>query len=163
VSSAEEISATLFSLVPDTVSPGGEIALTVALTAAIPGRAGVQFLFDGQALGEIAVLNVAEWRVDAVFTRTLPAGLTSGSYRVDVVAAGQPTLILASQTIEVVADLSSDPDQAERAAPATATPESTPFSMIAILAVGGTAVMAATGLAVKARDRRRTVVRRAGT
>jgi hypothetical protein len=127
----------------------------------------VQFLFDGQALGEIAVLNVAdaagEALVDAVFTRTLPAGLTSGSYRVDVVAARQPTLILASQTIEVVADLSSDPDQTERAAPAAATPESTPFSMIAILAVGGTAVTAAAGLAVKARDRRRTVVRRVGT
>jgi PKD repeat protein len=166
VTSAEGISATLFSLVPNRVSPGGEIALTVALTAAIPGKANVQFLFDGQALGEIAVLNAAdaagEALVEAVFTRTLPAGLTSGSYRVDVVAARQPTLILATQTIEVVAELSSDPEQTDPAAPAAAAPEPTPLSMIAILAVGGTAVMAAAGLAVTARHRRRTIVRRAG-
>ena len=163
---AEGVSATAFSLVPNAVSAGGEIALTVVLTASIPGRASVQFLFDGQPLGEIATLNAADAAggtgVEAVFTRTLPPGLTSGSYRVEVVTTRQPTLILASRTIEVVADLPSDPDQASGDAPAPATPASTPPSLIAVLAVGGAAAMAAAGLGVIARHRRRTIVRRVG-
>jgi len=163
---AEGVSATTFSLVPDTVSAGGEIALTVVLAATIPGKARVQFLIDGRPLGEIATLDAGDAAggasIAAVFTRTLPAGLSSGSHSVEVVTTRQPTLVLASRAIEVVGDYPADPGRAGGGAPAPETTTSPPPALIAVLALGGTAALSAAGLGVITRYRRKTMVRRVG-
>ena len=54
---AEGLSATEFSLSPPTLSAGDEIALTVALVARVPGTAAVQFLLNGEPLGDTAELE----------------------------------------------------------------------------------------------------------
>jgi hypothetical protein len=138
----------------------------LVLAATIPGEAKVQFLIDGRPLGEIATLDAEDAAggagVSAVFTRTLPADLSSGLHSVEVVTTRQPTLVLASRPIEVVGDSPGDPDRAGEGTPAPETTASPPPALIAILALGGTATLSAAGLGVIARYRRKTMVRRVG-
>ncbi|MDH3261592.1 MAG: PKD domain-containing protein, partial [Acidimicrobiia bacterium] len=157
---AEGLAATAFSLAPPTVLAGGEIALTVVLAANIPGKADVQFLLDGQPLGETATVNAGSASVgtgaEAVFTRTLPTGMQIGLHRVEVVTTEQPPRTLASRTIGVVAGAPAASDSADPAPP----PSSTPPGMILAIAVGGAAALAAAGFAATGWYRRKMIVRR---
>ncbi len=158
---AAGLSATAFSLAPPTVSAGGEIALTVALAAEIPGRAEVQFVLDGQPLGDAATVNAGDAAAGpgavAVFTRTLPTGLQVGLHRIEVMTTEQPPQVLASRTVGVVAGAPADEDPTE-AAPVTTTRP--PVGIIVAAVVGGIAAFTAAGFAGAGWYRRKMIVRR---
>ena len=152
---AEGLSATAFSLAPPSLLAGGEITLTVALAANIPGKADVQFLLDGQPLGEIATV-AAGTRATGVFTRSLPTGVRIGLHRVEVVTTEQPPRILASRTVGVVAGVSA---ASAGAAPASHSPSTSPGLILAIV-VGGMAALAAAGFGAAGWFQRKMIVRR---
>ena len=164
VAPAEGLSATAFSLVPPAVPAGGEIALTVLLSAEIPGLADLLFLLDGRPLGEMVSVNTAIEStgsgVGAVFTRTLPTNLKSGSYLVEVATQQRPSVVLASTTITVLAGLPVAVDQLVKASPPPK--ESTMPDSTVALAAGGAAVVVGAGFGFSARYRRKTIVRRIG-
>ncbi len=164
---AQGLSATAFSLEPPTVSAGGEIALTVALSAEIPGKANVQFLLDGEPLGDVATVNAVEASLataaSAVFTRTLPTGVPVGLHRVEAVTTDQPPTILASRTVGVIAG--ETPDSGEAIPPpdentGTSTGSSPPVGVTLALVVGGIAALAAAGFGATGWYRRKVIVRR---
>ena len=152
------LSATAFSLAPPTVLAGGEIALTVALAADVPGKADVQFLLDGQALGDVATIDAfAGTGAAAVFTRTLPTGLQVGLHRVEVMTTDLPPQVLASRTVGVVVGETSDSD------PTAATPttdSSPPIGLILAAVIGGAAAITAAGFTAVGWYRRKMIVRR---
>jgi hypothetical protein len=157
---AEGLSATAFSLAPPTVSAGGEIALTVTLAAHVPGKADVQFLLDGQPLGEPATVNAGDASVGtaaaAVFTRTLPSGMQIGLHRVEVVTTEQPPQILASRTVGVTAGAPSTSNGSDP----TPLASSTQPALIVAIVVGGIAAMTAAGFGTAGWYRRKMIVRR---
>ena len=159
---AEGISATEFSLSPPTLSAGAEIALTVALVARVPGTAAVQFLLNGELLGDTATLNALqaseETDAGAVFTRTLPNGLQIGLHRIEVVTTDDPPRVLASRTVGVVTGYSAA--GAANSPSDTGTGSSPPFGIIAAAVIGGAAAIAAAGFAAAGWYRRRAIVRR---
>ena len=156
------LSATVFSLAPPTIAPGGEIALTVSLAATVPGKANVQFLLDGQPLGEAASVNAGSAAngagAEAVFTRTLPTGMQLGLHRVEVVTTEEPPTVLASRTIGVVAGASTPSGESS----ATEEPANSPTSLALIVAivVGGVAALTAVGFGGAGWYRRKMIVRR---
>ncbi|MDH3294704.1 MAG: Ig-like domain-containing protein, partial [Acidimicrobiia bacterium] len=163
---AEGLSATAFSLAPPTVSAGGEIALTVALAAEIPGKANVQFLLDGEALGDVATVNAVQATFAsgsaAVFTRTLPAGIEVGLHRIEAVTTDEPPQVLASRTVGVVAD---ETNGSGAATPPGAGGDGTtksppPIGLILAVVIGSVAAMAAAGFGAAGWYRRKMVVRR---
>ncbi len=160
---AEGLSATAFSLAPPTVSAGGEIALTVALAAEVPGKADITFQIDGQPLGDVATVNAGDpaagTGASAVFTRTLPAGLQVGLHRIEVVTTDQPPQVLASRTVGVLGA------QASTDEPEPAVPTGSPRSIGIILAtiIGGAAALTAAGFAATGWYRRKMIVRRLAT
>ena len=162
VSPAEGLTATSFSLVPPTVFVGGEIALTVVLAADLPGKATVQFILDGQPLGEAVTLDAQEVSdgsaVGAVFTRTLPSGLQTGSYRVELATTERPPQVLASLTIEVIAAI--PPTQEDPRAPQPSPTPSNGPGLIVAIAVSSAVAIPAVGLGVTTIYRRKTIVRR---
>ncbi len=156
------LSATAFSLAPPTIAAGGEIALTVSLAATVPGKADVQFLLDGQPLGDAASVNAGSAAngtgTEAVFTRTLPNGMQVGLHRVEVVTTEQPPTVLASRTIGVVAGDSTAPEEPT----ATEDPEDSPTSpgLIVAIVVGSIAALTAVGFGAAGWYRRKMIVRR---
>jgi hypothetical protein len=156
---AEGLSATAFSLAPPTVSAGGEIALTVTLAADVPGKADVQFLLDGQALGDVATIdarNATATGAAAVFTRTLPTGLQVGLHRVEVITTDEPPQVLASRTVGVVAGVTAAGESDNPAPPGS----SAPIGLIVATVIGGAAAITAAGFAVAGWYRRKMIVRR---
>ncbi len=158
---AEGISATEFSLSPPTLSAGAEIALTVALVARVPGTAAVQFLLNGELLGDTETLNALEASEEtdpgAVFTRTLPNGLQIGLHRIEVVTTDDPPRVLASRTVGVVAGNSAA--SGAGASSDTGTGSSPPLGIIAAAVMGGAAAIAAAGFATAGWYRRRAISR----
>ena len=158
---AEGLSATEFSLSPPTLSAGGEIALTVALVARVPGKAAVQFLLNGEPLGDTAELSAfeasAETDSESVFTRTLPNGMQIGLHRIEVVTTDDPPRILASRTVGVVAGNS--PPRAAGSPADTGTGSSLPLGIIAAAIIGGAAALAAAGFGTAGWYRRRAIGR----
>ena len=156
----EGLTATSFSLVPAEVSAGGEMALIVTLEARVPGPTAVQFLLDGQPLGDVAALKAndtaAQAGTEAVFTRTLPAGIQIGLHRIDVVTTERPPRVLASQSFEVVSDASPAPIEPQPVPPAFTTQTGLTLAIV----VGGGATLAAAGFAAIRRHRRKAIVRR---
>lgn len=159
---AEGLSATTFSLLPPAVSAGGEIALTLVLATETPGLAGLQILLGGEPLGQAVSINTegsaSGTGVGAVFTRTLPPDLTSGSYLIEIVASQQPSQVLASGTIEVVAD---PPDALVEPADAAPPPTGNQLPGLTVaLAIGGATAVVGAGFGFSARFRRKEIVRR---
>jgi hypothetical protein len=157
---AEGLSATAFSVAPPTLAAGGEVVLTVMLVARLPGQAVVQFLLDGQALGEPVAVNAGdasdETDAEMVFTRTLPTGMQIGLHRVELVTTEEPPRVLASRTVGVIAGAASvvnDP------APTSTSSSSRPGLIVAIV-IGGVAALTAIGLGAAGWYRRRIIVRR---
>jgi hypothetical protein len=136
--------------------------LTVVLVAETPGRTNLQFLIGGTPLGETVSINAEGSTVGkgvgAVFTRTLPADLPSGSYVVEVVTTEQPSLVLASGTIEVVAELLTAVTEPAGASPTRGT-TLLPGARVA-LAVAGATVLAGVSFGFSIRYRRKAIVRR---
>jgi hypothetical protein len=134
----------------------------VVLSAETPGVADLSFLLDGQPLGEVVSVRTGNASVgtgvDAVFTRTLPADLQSGSYLVEIVTTQQPSLVLASGTIEVMPELPLAGEPTSVSPPVTTD---LPGLTVA-LAVGGAAVVVGAGFGISTRYRRKTIVRRIG-
>jgi hypothetical protein len=134
------------------------------LASETPGPADLLFLLDGRPLGEMVSVNTAIEStgsgVGAVFTRTLPTNLKSGSYLVEVVTQQRPSLVLASTTIDVFADLPVAVDQLVTASPPPK--ESTMSDSTVALAAGGAALVVGAGLGFSTRYRRKTTVRRIG-
>ncbi len=162
---AEGLTATAFSLAPATVSAGGEIALTVALVARVPGSATAQFLLNGEPLGGTAKLNAFdatdETDSQAVFTRTLPTGLQIGLHRIEVVTTDEPPRVLASRTVGVVAGTSPSGGASSSSESGNGSTESSPpLGLILAAVVGGAAAIAATGFAAVGWYRRRVIVHR---
>lgn len=157
---AAGISATAFSLVPATAAPGSEIALSLNLIARVPGRASVQFLLDGEPLGDTATLFAygasSDTDTQAVFTRTLPTGMQIGLHRVEVVTTGATPQILASRTVGVVAGAST-----RAAAPDQTLPQSSNRSGLTVaIALAAVVALAGAGFAGTSRYRRKAIVRR---
>ncbi|MDH3261594.1 MAG: hypothetical protein OEM84_11570 [Acidimicrobiia bacterium] len=134
--------------------------MTVVLAADLPGQAAVQFLLDGQPLGEAVMLNANDPSVgtdlEAVFTRTLPPGIQHGLHSIGLATTEQPPRVLASRTVRVVGSAPSLQETPSPAAPAS----STQTGLIVAVVVGGVAAMAATGFGVAAWYRRKMPVRR---
>jgi hypothetical protein len=124
--------------------------------------ADVQFLLDGQPLGEAASVNAGSAAngtgAEAVFTRTLPNGMQVGLHRIEVVTTEQPPIVLASRTIGVVAGDSTAPEEPA----ATDEPEDSPTStgLIVAIVVGGIAALTAAGFGAAGWYRRKMIVRR---
>ena len=158
---ATGLSATAFSLAPPTVSAGGEIALTVALAAAIPGKAEVVFHLDGEPLGEVATVNAGDpaagTGATAVFTRTLPTGLQVGLHRVEVLTTDEPPQVLASRTVGVVAGVQASEEDPQPGAPSESSP---PIGLVLATVIGGAAAVTAAGFAAAGWYRRKMIVRR---
>ena len=158
---AEGLSATEFSLSPPTLSAGAEIALTVALVARVPGTAAVQFLLNGELLGDTATLNALEVLEEtgsgSVFTRTLPDGLQIGLHRIEVVTTDDPHRVLASRTVGVVAGNSSPGGAGSSSNNSPGS--SAPFGIIVAAVIGGAAAMTAAGFGAAGWYRRRAIGR----
>jgi hypothetical protein len=123
------------------------------------------FLLDGQPLGDMVSIDTkagsAGTGIGAVFTRTLPAGLKSGSHRVELVTFGQPALVLASQTLEVVVD--HPPQAVDEPTSGSPPPISTSLPGLTVaLGIGTAAAVAGVGFGMSTRSRRKTNVRRIG-
>ena len=163
-SPAEGLSATAFSLVPPTAFVGGEIALSVVLAADTPGKVTVQFLLDGRPLGEAVTLDAREVSnepaVGAVFTRTLPSDVQTGSHLVEVVTAHRPPQVLASRKIEVVAAIL-PAQEGPNALPPSPTSPNRPGLIVAMVLSGAVAIPTI-GFGVSTLYRRKTIVRRIG-
>ena len=157
---AAGLSATAFSLVPATVAPGNEIALTLTLVARVPGMAAVRFLLDGEPLGDAATLialdSSAETETQAVFTRTMPTGMQIGLHRVEVVTTGDTPQVLASRTVGVVAGDSTGPVALDQTQP----PSESGVGLTVAIAVGAVLALAGAGFAGTSWYRRRAIVRR---
>ena len=157
---AAGLSATAFSLIPATVAPGNEIALRLTLVARVPGVAAVQFLLNGEPLGDSASLlaldSSAEGDTQAVFTRTMPTGMQIGLHRVEVVTTGDTPQVLASRTVGVVAGDSAGPVALDQTPP----PSSNGAGLTVAIAVGAVLALAGAGFAGNSWYRRRAIVRR---
>jgi hypothetical protein len=157
---AAGLSATAFSLVPATVAPGSEIALSLTLIARVPGTASVQFLLDGEPLGEPATLRAydssAEDATQAVFTRTLPTAMQIGLHRVEVVTVEEPPRILASRTVGVVAGAATS----ALAVNQTQSQASATNGWTGVIVVLAVVALGAAGFAGVSRYRRRVIVQR---
>jgi hypothetical protein len=157
---AAGLSATAFSLVPATVAPGSEIALTLTLVARVPGMVAVQFLLDGEPLGDAATLipldSSSETETHAVFTRTIPAGMQIGLHRVEVVTTGETPQLLASRTVGVVAGASASPAALDQTPP----PTSNRVGLTVAIALAAAVALTGAGFAGTSWYRRKAIVRR---
>ena len=157
---ASGLSAASFSLVPATVSPGSEIALSLNLIARVPGTAAVQFLLDGEPLGEPATLHAydssAKDASQAVFTRTLPTGMQIGLHRVEVVTVEELPQILASRTVGVVAGASTRAVALDQTVP----PSPNRSGLTVAIALAAVVALAGAGFAGISWYRRKAIVRR---
>jgi hypothetical protein len=134
--------------------------LSLNLIARVPGQAAVQFLLDGEPLGEPATLFAYGASVDtntqAVFTRTMPTGMQIGLHRVEVVTIGETPQILASRTVGVVAGASAEPDALDQTQP----PSSNRVGLTVAIALAAALALTGAGFAGTSWYRRKAIVRR---
>lgn len=96
------LSATSFTVEPLALVPGDEITLTLQLDARVGGISRVIFLLDGLMLGDPAVVTTG---AELTFTRVLPADLSVGQHRIEVVTDEDPPEVLASRSVGVAVSL----------------------------------------------------------
>ncbi|MGZ8755463.1 MAG: Ig-like domain-containing protein [Acidimicrobiia bacterium] len=143
------LSATSFTVAPLALSPGEEITLTLQLQALLPGFSEVLFLLDGSQLGEPAAVTTGP---EMTFTRVLPADLSVGQHRVEVVTDEDPPRVLASRSVGVAVSLGASTPFEQPAAPSSM---STTWLLPVIGGLAGAGAIAAVW-----RNRRRWLPRR---
>lgn len=143
------LSATSFAVAPLALSPGEEITLTLQLQALLPGFSEVLFLLDGSQLGEPAAVTTGP---EMTFTRVLPADLSVGQHRVEVVTDEDPPRVLASRSVGVAVGQGASTPLEQPAAPSS-------MSTTRLLPVIG-GLAGAGAIAAVWRNRRRWLPRR---
>jgi PKD repeat protein len=143
------LSATSFAVAPLVLSPGEEITLTLQLQAQLPGFSEVLFLLDGSQLGEPAAVTTGP---EMTFTRVLPADLSVGQHRVEVVTNEDPPRVLASRSVGVAVSRGASTPLEQPAAPSSM---STTWLLPVIGGLAGAGAIAAVW-----RNRRRWLPRR---
>ena len=147
------LSATSFTVEPLALVPGDEITLTLQLDARVGGISRVIFLLDGLMLGDPAVVTTG---AELTFTRVLPADLSVGQHRIEVVTDEDPPEVLASRSVGVAVSLAGQAGPLEPVVLGTQRSTSFLLPVMGVIAIAG--MVAATW-----RNRRRLLPRRTRT
>jgi len=136
---AINVSATAFTVAPLAWAPGDEITVTMQLDAMFPGYSTVLLLLDGNRLGEPATVTTG---TESTLSRQLPADLSVGPHRIELVTEEDPSQVLASRTAGVAVTLGALSPPLELGVPGSPAPDESNIpllSAIGVLAIGGAA------------------------